>query len=260
MLETSDLTISYTGRPVVSDVTFAAESGRVTALLGRNGAGKTTLLRALNGGIVPIAGEVRLNGIALSRYSRRAVARVVAVVAQETSVAFPVSVLEFVLGGRFSAGKWFGWETDEDIELARIAIRETGLVEFETRLMNELSGGERQRAVIARALASGASVLLLDEPTANLDIAEQAKMLARIRSRCSSSGASAVFVTHDLNLAAEFASEVLLLKDGCVFFKGKPWEAFRPELIQEVFGLKVVVDSHPVSGTPRITPVHEGLN
>ena len=122
--------------------------------------------------------------------------------------------------------------------------------------MNELSGGERQRAVLARALATEADVFLLDEPTANLDLAHQATMLRLVRGRCDKSEASAVVVTHDVNLAAEFSDWVLLMKDGRAVSIGRPGDVLTPELLKEVFELEVIVDAHPISGAPRITPVH----
>jgi iron complex transport system ATP-binding protein len=122
--------------------------------------------------------------------------------------------------------------------------------------MNELSGGERQRAVLARALATEAGVLLLDEPTASLDLAHQAAILELIRGRCDRRGASAVVITHDLNLAAEFAKYVLLMKDGKTIAFGRPAEVLTPELLRKVFEVSVLVDAHPITGVPRITPVH----
>ena len=160
----------------------------------------------------------------LHSYSRRAVAQRIAVVAQEADLRFPVTVFEFVLGGRYawaSTAGW-GWETQHDVAIAREVLRETQLEEFSSRLMNELSGGERQRAVLARALATEAGVLLLDEPTANLDLAHQATILALVRRRCDSRGAAALVVTHDINLAAEFADHVWLMKHGKRVAFGKP--------------------------------------
>ena len=125
--------------------------------------------------------------------------------------------------------------------------------------MNELSGGERQRAVLARALATEAGILLLDEPTANLDLAHQAMILALVRKRCDRSGTSALVVTHDINLAAEFANQVLLMKDGKSVAFGAPDEVLTPDLLKEVFAVRVLVDAHPITGVPRITPVHEAL-
>jgi iron complex transport system ATP-binding protein len=164
--------------------------------------------------------------------------------------------MEFVLGGRYAWSSAWGWETDRDVEIARGILGETELENFANRLMSELSGGERQRAVLARALATEAKVLLLDEPTANLDLAHQATMLRLVRGRCDKRESAAVVVTHDVNLAAEFSDRILLLKDGRQIAGGTPREVLNPHLLRTVFGLEVLVDAHPITGAPRITPVH----
>lgn len=258
MLEARNITVNYDARVAVEDVSAHVAPGRVISIIGPNGAGKSTFLRALNGNVKPARGEVILDGRPLHSYARRVVAQRVAVVAQEADLRFPVTVSEFVLGGRYAWANLtaWGWESELDIELAQNAIHETELKGFESRLMNELSGGERQRAVLARALATEAKIFLLDEPTANLDLAHQATMLRLIRSRCNTSDSAAVVVTHDVNLAAEFSNEVMLLKDGQSVAFGSPHEILTEQLLKEVFDLQVLVDAHPVSGAPRITPVH----
>ena len=179
--------------------------------------------------------------------------------AQEAELRFPITVIEFVLGGRFAwaASASWGWETERDIDVANTVLHETELFELSGRLMNELSGGERQRAVLARALATEAVVLLLDEPTANLDLSHQSTLLALVRGRCDNYGASALVVTHDINLAAQFADNVLLMKDGHTISSGRPDEVLTPGLLRDVFEVKVLVDAHPITGVPRVTPVHE---
>lgn len=258
MLEARTVTIAYGGQPVVSDVSLKLSPAEIVAILGPNGAGKSTLLRALNGALIPKLGEVLLDGMRLSRYPRRVISRNIAVVAQEGDVRFPVTVLEFVLGGRYAcatSGSW-GWETEEDLSIAREVLSETELEALDARMMNELSGGERQRAVLARALATEARILLLDEPTANLDLAHQAALLGLVRRRCDQRSVAAVVVTHDLNLAAEFADYVLLMRDGNRIAYGRPDEVLTPDLLQRVFDLRILVDAHPITGVPRITPVH----
>jgi iron complex transport system ATP-binding protein len=259
MLEAQNITVNYDERTAVADISLRVEPGHVIAIIGPNGAGKSTLLRALNGNVKPARGEVILDGRPLHTYARRVVAQRVTVVAQEADMRFPVTVSEFVLGGRYAWANLtaWGWESELDIELAQNAIHETELKGFESRLMNELSGGERQRAVLARALATEAKIFLLDEPTANLDLAHQATMLRLIRSRCNTSDSTAVVVTHDVNLAAEFSNEVMLLKDGQSVAFGSPHEILTEQLLKEVFDLQVLVDAHPVSGAPRVTPVHK---
>jgi iron complex transport system ATP-binding protein len=248
MLEARKISVNYDEREAVTDVSLRADAGKLIAVIGPNGAGKSTVLRALNGSVGVSRGEVMLDERRIDSYARRAVARQIAVVAQEADLRFPVTVMEFVLGG---------WETERDIEIARHVLRESALEDFADRLMNELSGGERQRVILARALATEAKILLLDEPTANLDLAHQATMLTLVRARCDRDDTAAVVVTHDVNLAAEFADEVMLLEKGRTIEVGPPSEVLTPELLGRVFDLRVLVDAHPISGAPRITPVHE---
>ncbi|MGI8733243.1 MAG: ABC transporter ATP-binding protein [Pyrinomonadaceae bacterium] len=259
MLEARNVGINYGERQAVVDVSLRVSPGDMTAIVGANGAGKSSLLHALNGSIQPSRGELLLDEKPLSSYSRRVVGRRIAVVAQETQLAFPVSVLEFVLGGRYpwaGPGTW-GWESARDLEIVYEVLRETELEDFHARLMNELSGGERQRAVLARALATTAGILLLDEPTANLDLGHQASMLQLVRTHCDERGAAAVIVTHDINLAAEFANRVVLLKSGHMIAAGTPHEVLTEKLLSEVLEIRILVDAHPLSGAPRITPAHE---
>ena len=180
-------------------------------------------------------------------------------VAQEAELRFPVTVLEFVLGGRFAwaTNAGWGWETERDVQVAQAVLQETELSELSARLMNELSGGERQRALMARALATEAPILLLDEPTANLDLSHQATLLALVRARCDQHRASALVVTHDINLAAQFADNILLMKDGKTVHSGSPEEVLKPQILRDVFEVEVLVDAHPVTGGPRVTPIHD---
>ena len=261
MLEATNITVKYGARTAVYGVSLSLAPSEVTTIIGPNGAGKSTMLRTLNGGIAPVEGQITLDGRSLNSYSRRAIAKRIAVVAQEADLRFPVTVFEFVLGGRYawaSSAGW-GWETSHDVDVARQVLRETQLEELSDRLMTELSGGERQRAVLARALATEAGILLLDEPTANLDLAHQAMILSLVRKRCDSHGTSALVVTHDINLAAEFSNHVLLMKEGKSIAVGSPDEVLTPSLLKQVFAVDVLVDAHPVSGVPRITPVHEAF-
>src|ERR1051326_4464265 len=165
MLEARNVTLKYDERVAVADVSLTLAAGEVTAIIGPNGAGKSTLLRALNGQLRRASGAILLDGEPIEKLSRRSISRRIAVVAQEAELRFPVTVLEFVLGGRFAWATNAGWcwETEKDLNIAGAVLRETELTDLSGRLMNELSGGERQRAVLARALATEAEHLLLDE-------------------------------------------------------------------------------------------------
>lgn len=258
MLEARELTIKYEARVAVAGVSLKLGPAEVTAIIGPNGAGKSTLLRALNGQLRPAAGVVLLDEEPIEKFSRRSIGRRIAVVAQEAELRFSVTVLEFVLGGRYAwaSNAGWGWETERDLRVAEEVLRETELAELSARLMNELSGGERQRAVLARALATEAAFLLLDEPTANLDLSHQATLLTLVRNRCDRHGAAALVITHDINLAAQFADHILLMKHGKVIEAGRPQAVLTPELLLEVFDVTVLVDAHPVTNAPRVTPVH----
>ena len=255
MISVSEISINYGPVSVLRGINLDLRDGEITALLGPNGSGKTTLIRALNG-VIPITnGAIIVNGRPLHSLSRSEIAREIAVVAQENETKFPVTVAEFVLSGRFARGRAFGWETREDIAAADRALDRCDLADYGGRLMNELSGGERQRAVLARALAAESKILLLDEPTANLDLSHQAQMFQLVREICRGEGASAIIITHELNLAAEFADAAILLYSGGIFASGPPSEVLSEANIRKVFGITVLRDSHPVSGNARITTV-----
>ncbi len=255
MLKVKDISVNYGERQVLSDVSFELRDREIIVLLGANGAGKTSLIRALNGTLPVSSGEVDLNGKGLSAMSRREIASNIAVVAQENETRFPVTVLEFVLAGRFVHGNAFGWESEADVDLARKALGDCDLADYESRLMNHLSGGERQRVVLARALATGARILLLDEPTANLDLAHQAMMFRLVLERCRQSNYSAIVITHDLNLASEFADCVIMLRDGRIAAKGTPEEVLTADNVKNIFGVQVLLDTNPASGNVRVTNV-----
>lgn len=255
MLIAQNISINYGNTQILRDVSFSLESGEIIAILGANGAGKTTLLRALNNTLPIASGEISLNGKSIYDHSRREIAQKIAVVAQENETKFPITVIEFVLAGRFAHGNSFGWETENDLNIAFDCLKLCDLKEYEKRLMNELSGGERQRVLLARAIATQARILLLDEPTNNLDLSHQALMLKLVRERCETCESSAIVITHDLNLASEFCSKILLLKDGEIIAQGKPKDVFTHQNLQTVFGVKVLLDENPLTKNVRVTTI-----
>jgi iron complex transport system ATP-binding protein len=258
MLSVQNISINYGVCAVVQNVSFTLEAGKIIVLLGANGAGKTTLLKALNGALPTNAGEIRLDGKLLGDYSRREIACRIAVIAQETETKFPVSVLQFVLSGRFAqpSATLFGWESESDLQIALECLELCDLRNYANRSMNQLSGGERQRVVLARALATEAKTLFLDEPTANLDLAHQALLFRLIKERCETDDASAIVITHDLNLASEFADEIILLKNGEIAAQGDPRMALTEENLHTVFDVKVLLDENPFSKKRRVTTIY----
>lgn len=254
MLNVEDVSAGYHTRKVLDGVSFSLAEGEIAVLVGPNGAGKTTLLKAISGAL-RTSGSLLLKGRKPESYSRREMARTVTVVAQENETRFPVRVIEYVLAGRFAHGDVFGWETEKDLAAAESAIRECGLEELAGRFMNHLSGGERQRAVLARSVAAEANLYLLDEPTANLDLSNQSMMFGIVRRRCMSGDTSAVVITHDLNLASEFADRLLVLKDGRVLAAGAPDEVLTEKTIREAFCVESLIDKNPRTGKTRITTI-----
>lgn len=252
MLSLNEIHFAYSHRTVLSGVSLEVRPGEIVALLGPNGTGKSTLLGVAYGALQPSAGEVRIDGQPVRSFSRRELAHRIAVVAQSAEVRFPLTGLEYVLTGRFAHASAIGFDSRQDVELAMQALTDTDAAQFAGRYFNELSSGERQRVVLARALAQQAKLLLLDEPTANADIAHQVSLLHLIRALTRQRGLGALVVTHEINLAAEFADRVALLKDGRLLACGAPTEVMTGKLLGELFGIPLLVDVHPVSGNPRV--------
>ncbi len=247
----------YHHRAVLSGVSLEVRAGEIVALLGPNGTGKSTLLGVAYGALQPSAGEVLFDGQPINKFSRRELAARIAVVAQSGEVRFPLTALEYVLTGRFAYSNSIGFDSPEDVELAMQALRDTDAAQFANRLFNELSSGERQRVVLARALAQQPRLLLLDEPTANADISHQVSLLSLVRGltreREHSGALGALVVTHEINLAADFADRVALLKEGKLLACGAPTEVMTGQSLGELFGTSLVVDAHPISGKPRVS-------
>ncbi|MEP7338465.1 MAG: ABC transporter ATP-binding protein [Acidobacteriota bacterium] len=251
MLLLRDVHFSY-DRPVLRGITLEIRAGEIVALLGPNGTGKSTLLGAAHGALEPSSGEVLFEGQPVKSFSRRELAKRIAIVAQAGEVRFPLTSLEYVLTGRFAHSSALGFESPRDVEVAMKALRDTDAAQFAERHFNELSSGERQRVVLARALAQEARLLLLDEPTANADIAHQVSLLNLVRALTQERKLGALVVTHEINLAAEFADRVALLKDGKLLACGAPHKVMTESLLGELFDTALLVDAHPHSGKPRV--------
>jgi iron complex transport system ATP-binding protein len=241
--------------PVVDDVSLSIERGSVVAVLGPNGSGKTTLLKLLAGVLRPASGVVRLEGTDLAAMSRAAIARRIAVVPQETHPAFEYTVLEMVLMGRYPHLRPFEIEGPDDIRLAQEALAATGTAALESRGFDTLSGGEKQRVVIAVALAQAADVLLLDEPTASLDLAYQLEIAVLVRRLNRERGVTLVLSTHDLNLAAAVSDRVVLLQRGRTLAMGATADVLTPDNIARTFQVEADVALHARAGHLVVVPL-----
>jgi len=231
-------------REILAGVSFRVEPGEILTLAGPNGAGKTTLLRLASRVVQPSAGRVRVGGRDVAELSRRELARELAVVPQDVSLAFPFRAGEVVLMGRAPHLGLLGFETAKDVVRAREAMERVGVAELADRSVLELSGGERQLLLLARALAQDARVLLLDEPTSHLDLRHRVTVLEQVRAFVAG-GRAALIVSHDLGLAAHSADRLALLEGGRLASLGTPDQVLRPEILRAVFGVEASVIEAP---------------
>lgn len=241
------------GRPVLRGVDVELRAGEVVVLAGPNGAGKTSLLRVATGVLRPDSGRVLLDGRLVAGLPRREVARSLALVPQETFVPFAFRVGEVVLMGRAPHLGLLGFEGERDRRAALAALDRVGIAHLADRSVLELSGGERQLSVLARALAQDAPLLLLDEPTAHLDVARRLAVLGLAR-ELAGEGRGVLLVSHDLGLAARFADRVVLLASGAVVAAGPPGEVLDPEHVGRVFGVEAEV-LWASDGSPVVVPI-----
>jgi iron complex transport system ATP-binding protein len=256
MLSASNVTYGYSGRTfALRDVDVAVPRGSLTGLLGPNGCGKTTLLKLLSGVLHPDRGTIALGGRTLRDISRRELARHIAVVPQETHPAFDYSALEMVLMGRHPHLGPFQLEGPHDLAVAHDAMAATGTSELGGRPYMTLSGGEKQRVVIASALAQSPDVLLLDEPTASLDLGYQLEVASLLSRLNRDRSVTMVLATHDLNLAASLCDSLVLLRSGRVLAQGATREVLTPAMIAQLYDVDAEVRYHEGAGHLTVIPM-----
>ena len=258
-ISAQDLTYEIEGSTLLDGVNLNADRGQLVGLIGPNGAGKSTLLRTISGILRYRRGAVLLEGEDLRSLSPKDVAATLALVPQIAPYTYGFTSLELVLMGRYPHLGRFQIEGREDDRIARDAMRLTETEQFADRTLDTLSGGERQRVFVARALAQQPRILLMDEPTANLDVLHQLKVLDLVR-RLVADGLTAVAAIHDLNMAARYCDKLVMLNKGHVLAEGSPDEVLTPETIESVFGVHSAVYRDPITGALAISligPVDE---
>ena len=259
MLHAAGVWFSYRpaegGRQTLEDVTVDVERGDLLGIIGPNGSGKTTLLKLLGGVLSPRSGSIALDRQPLSAWSRRDIAARLAFVPQDTHAPFDFSVLDIALMGRFPHLGAFALEGPEDLAIARRALAATGTAQFASRQFNTLSGGERQRVVIAAALAQGPEVMLLDEPTASLDVGHQLGVQTLLRHLNAEKGVTMVLSTHDLNLAAALCRRLVLLKGGRVLSSGPTQDVLTSDSVRALYDVQADIQAHARAGHLTVVPL-----
>lgn len=253
LLRADGVTYQLNDHVLLRDVSFAVAAGEFVGLIGPNGAGKSTLLKTISGLWAGGTGSITLLDKALARYSARQIAQIIAHVPQITALDFPFTVRQVVLMGRNPHLSRFALETERDRRIAERAMRRTQTLEFTERLIGTLSGGERQRVLIARALTQEPRLLLLDEPTANLDIQHQIGILNLVRTLVYEDGLGAIAAVHDLELAARFCDRLILLHQGCVCADGTPAEVLTPDHMRTAYNVALRPYPDPVTGHLRLS-------
>lgn len=250
-LEIQGVHFSYGSAPTLEDVSLEVREGEVVSLVGPNGSGKTTLLKCINKILSPQKGTILLARKDVSKVSLRELARLAGYVPQSAVRSFPSTVFDAVLLGR---KPYLGWAVStRDKDIALNLLQSMGMENMILRDFNELSGGEKQKVLLARALAQEPTVLLLDEPTSNLDLRHQLEVMDLISSLVKRNGVSAVMAIHDLNLASRYSDRIILLRKGLVYAAGEPSSVLVAENIREVYGVDTIVNQD--SGKPYIIPL-----
>jgi iron complex transport system ATP-binding protein len=250
-LRTESLTFAYKDKPVLDNVSLSVEHGEMVGILGPNGSGKTTLLKIFSA-VLTGTGEVKVNGRRIETYGKRELSRLFAVVPQESQVLFPYTVAEIILMGRASYHSPLALEGARDLEVARASMELTDCLSFAERYLHELSGGEKQRVIIARALAQEPEILLLDEPSAFLDLKHQVQIFELMRRLNRERGLTIVAALHDLNLAALFFPRLVMLRDGKVYRDGAPKDVLTKDAIAEIYGVNVRIEQGASNERPQI--------
>ena len=261
-LSVEQVSYAYSANPsqaplfTLEATSFQARPGEIVAILGPNASGKSTLLKLISGALAPLSGRILLDGFVTHSLTPRTRAQRIAVVQQESRLLFPAQAWEFVLQGRHAHSRTLRFESEDDVIIAKNALAQVGAADLSDRWMDQISGGEKQRVILARALAQQPLLLLLDEPTLHLDIAAQVDLLHSLRRLAAENRYTVVVVTHELNLAAEYADQVVLMQRGRCLRVGSPATIYQRELLEQVFQTPLTV-ALGSSGRPHVTVLSE---
>ena len=253
MIGVSHISMAFAGNCILSDVTFSAQKGRMLGILGPNGSGKTTLIRLISAQIKPQAGAIYIQDSDVRRFKPKALARRIAVVPQSASTNFAFTAWEVAMMGRIAHMPLLGGQNRADEDIVREAMQSAGVWHLRNSAVTHLSGGEWQRVLLARALAQKVEALLLDEPVAALDVIGQIQTLSLVKQGLDEEHL-AIAVLHDLNLAAHFCDDILMLKNGKVAHFGPTKTTLTVDAIGDVYGLSMLENIHPLTGETLFLP------
>lgn len=251
-LQLQDVTLAYGERVVLRDISFETQSGEVLGIVGPNGCGKSTLIKGITRGLALNSGHVLIDGQDITKLSTSEIARLIAVVPQTPVLPEVFTAFEVVLMGRTPHLGFLRYEGQRDIAIVMRAMELTQTWHLAERRINELSGGEKQRLTIARALTQEPKIILLDEPTAHLDISYQIETLDLIAELCAEQSLTALAALHDLNLAAQYCDRIIMLNNGRIHTEGSPGKVITTQNVREVYGAEVCIHPHPLNNLPAI--------
>ena len=254
-IEIKNLSHSYDSLVVLNNLSFSIQEGDFFIIIGPNGSGKTTLLKIISGLIKLQQGDLTILNQPLPSYTRKILARKIAYVPQMISMDFPFRVMDLVLMGRSPHLGPLGLGQEKDVEIAKKAMAFTGVEHLEDRKLEQLSGGEQQRVLIARAICQSPEVILMDEPTASLDLAHQVRIMDMMERLKIDRNITVVMVSHDVNLAAMYGQNLLLLREGRIVSMGRPEDVITYQALEKAYGCTLLVDESPVGEYPRVTLV-----
>ncbi|MCP4369379.1 MAG: ABC transporter ATP-binding protein [Deltaproteobacteria bacterium] len=256
-VEINNLSFSYKNIQILTSLSFSVPKGDFFIIIGPNGSGKTTLIKAISGILKPQEGKLKILDLPFGDYSRNSLAKTIALVPQLVSIDFPFTVAELVLMGRSPHLNILGLEQEKDLKIANRSMAFTEVEHLAHRKLDQLSGGECQRVFIARAICQEPKIILLDEPTASLDLTHQMKIMDLMEKLKNELGTTIIMVSHDVNLAAMYSDRLLLLKNGEIAGLGKPDEILTLDILKKTYDCRLLVDESPVGRFPRITLVPE---
>ncbi|BEP27737.1 ABC transporter ATP-binding protein [Helicovermis profundi] len=253
-VEIKNLNYSYVNKEIIKDISLSISHGSFNCILGPNGSGKTTLVKNIVKLLYPSKDTIYISNKEINEYKRKELSRKIALVPQSTIIEYDFTVEEIVMMGRMPYQKRFKTETEEDYLIVKESMIKTDTYVLKDRFINNLSGGEKQRAIIARAIAQEPQVLVLDEPVSYLDIHHQVEIMKLIKKLSLEKGITVITILHDVNLAIEYADNIVLLKDGKVYSSGSSENIVNEKSIKEVYDVNVAVIKNPITGSKYVIP------